>query len=47
MLNSVVESVNPFTPRSDQYVNSLYNFSALPSRQAMRIKKLINWDILS
>ena len=33
---------NPFNPRSDQYVNSLYNFNTLSSRQVMRINKIIN-----
>ena len=34
--------VNPLTPRSDQYINSPYNFSTLSSRQVMRIEKIIN-----
>ena len=33
---------NPFTPRSDQHINSSYNFNTLSSRQVMRIKKIIN-----
>ena len=28
---------NPWTPRSDQYINSPYNFNTLSSRQVMRI----------
>ena len=39
-------SINPLTPRSDQYVNSPYNFNTLLSRQVMRIKKIINQEIL-
>ena len=35
-------SINPFTPRSDQHVNSPYNSNTLSSRQVMRIKKIIN-----
>ena len=33
-------SVNPLTPKSDQYITSPYNFNTLSSRQVMRIKKL-------
>ena len=28
--------VNPLTPKSDQYINSPYNFNTLSSRQVMR-----------
>ena len=38
--------VNPLTPRSDQNVNYPYNFNTLLSRQVMRIKKIINQEIL-
>ena len=34
--------VNSFIPRSDQYINSPYNFNTLSSRLATRIKKSIN-----
>ena len=34
--------VNPFTPRSDQYVVFLYIIKTLSTRQVMRIKKIIN-----
>ena len=30
--------INPFSPRSDQHLNSPYNFHALLKRQVMRIK---------
>ena len=30
------------TPRSDQYINSPYNFNILSNRQVMRIKEIIN-----
>ena len=33
---------NPFTPRSDQSVNSVYHFNTMSSRQLMRIKKIIS-----
>ena len=33
---------NPFTPRSDQHINSPYNFNTLSSKQVMGIKKIIN-----
>ena len=40
-------SHSPFTPRSDQYLISLYNFlNTLSSRQVMRIEKIINYGIL-
>ena len=32
----------PLPPRSDQYINSPYNFNTMSSRQVMRIKKIIN-----
>ena len=32
---------NPFTPRSDQYINSLDSFNTLSSRQVIRINKII------
>ena len=32
---------NPLTFRSDQYINSPYNFNTMSSRQVMRIKKII------
>ena len=35
-------SINPLSPRSDQYVNYPYNFNTLSSRQLMRNKKIIN-----
>ena len=35
-------SINPFTPRSDQYINSPFNFNTLSSGHVMRIKKIIN-----
>ena len=31
-----------FTHKSDQHINSPYNFNTLSSRQVMRIKKIIN-----
>ena len=31
---------NPFTPRSNHYLNYPYKFNTLSSRQVMRIKKL-------
>ena len=41
--DSNTSTFNPFTPRSDQFVNSPCNFHTLSSRQVMRIKKnLIN-----
>ena len=39
--------INPLIPRSDQYINSPYNFNILSSRQVMRIEKIINLGILS
>ena len=39
--------INPLIPRSNQYVNSPYSFNTLSSRQVMRIKKIINYGILS
>ena len=33
---------DPFTTRSDHFINSPYNFNTLLSRQVMRIKKIIN-----
>ena len=39
--------LNPFTPRSDQHINSPYNSNTLSRRQVMRIKKMINYGILS
>ena len=33
---------NPFTPRSDQHINSTDNSNALSSIQVMRTKKMIN-----
>ena len=30
-----VDGFNPFTPRSDQHINSLYNFNTLSSRQVI------------
>ena len=37
-------SLNPFTPRRDHFINSLYNnyFNTLSSRKVMRIRKIIN-----
>ena len=32
---------NPFTPRSDQYINSPFHFNTLSSRKLTRIKKII------
>ena len=37
--------VNPLTPRSDQHINSPYNYNILSSRHVMRIKKIINQGI--
>ena len=39
--------LDPLTPKSDQYINSPFNFNTLSSRQVMRIKKIINLGILS
>ena len=39
--------LNPFTPRSDQYINYPYNFKTLSSRQVMRMNKIITWGIWS
>ena len=36
------QALNPLTPRSDQHINSPYDFNTLSSRQVMRIKKTIN-----
>ena len=33
---------NSLTPRSDQYINSVFHFNTLSSRQVMRIRKIIN-----
>ena len=38
----IIWIVNPLSPRSDQYLNSPFNFNTLLSRQVMRIKKIIN-----
>ena len=40
------DGLNPFTPRSDQYINSPFNYNTLSSRQVMRIKKIINLEIV-
>ena len=46
-LYEVFYSFNPFTSRSDQYVNSPYNnFNTLSSREVMRIKKNQVGDIV-
>ena len=38
----LLENINPLTPRSDQNINSPYNFNTLSSRKIMRIEKIIN-----
>ena len=46
-ITSGSERVNLLTPRSDQFINSPYIFNTLSGRQVMRIKKIINYGILS
>ena len=41
----LISLINPFTPSSDQYINSPYN-NTMSSREVMRIKKIINYGIL-
>ena len=41
------QSVKPLTPISDQDRSSLNNINTIPCRQVRRIKKNINWGIIS
>ena len=40
-------AVDPLTPMSDHERFSLYNINTISSKKVMRIKKNINWEIIS
>ena len=46
-LNHKHQSLNPFTPTSDQDRISPYNINTISSRQVMRIEKNVNHGIIS
>ena len=43
----VMVLINPITPMSDQERISPYNINTISTRLVMRIKKNINWGIIS